>query len=822
MIRFVDLNNGSVYNGSVPYIHWFDDDQSVNLNYVKKLCIACEYEEIAVNLPENDIFTLLDMSKLSSGEDYDININEFTYKNINIFKTNTITSTGVLYNLDDQHVYLHMVYVLAKSNQEGEFLEDLYINDDKFTIGSSFYEKYEPHKINLSNLGVEIPESIIRAVYPSNVHEEDIDNVLLNRKYKELLNEYWNIIANKGSYKSLYNALSWFEYGDLVKIQELRKNPDNYIQQDITPYINEKISAYLENNKKTTYMGLYLPLQQLLRNEDNKVVYSGIIEDINLNYFNSEDGMFSNAVLSQPIAEGDSKDQIFTIGDDSVSVTKEGNEEDFNSFNHSDWIRITASNYKGFIREENPELMHACSKWSNEDLSLKMYLLGNFFETYFMPIHLDLIHSTIETIVFTNTIKIIQDCTKSRIDSTNNFFTFKCNVHDNDVFFLDNVNTQTGPDTPMGVQWRDGIEYGNVPILGVEKSVSTIKDDQELKTFMTQYYNGIGCVVDFVCDVNIDKNDFIKGTRIILKGNKDRDITEMFKTLKNQEESKDIRFSILCKNEGDYKITIEFVTANGYNYIKTISFSILDTSSKDIKIYKVKYNTLEEHEDTTKYPEVGNYVFSQYDNNEGGLSWNKFFLPTNNPDGVYLNRTIIMEGDVDAGEIISDNNTMLNTHTIKKHKIEENKINDEVSYTITDEVSYTIFIIPKDGVVDDNNIDKSLLVRDDYVFYPQKHHLEEIGVGNNLTLDDYTFKQNDVLMVVPETKYLKYIKEPEWEFINVSKRDSTPITFHSIRTPFVANSEYKLLERGFYDIKFRYKLGQTIQETILDSAFRII
>jgi hypothetical protein len=339
---------------------------------------------------------------------------------------------------------------------------------------------------------------------------------------------------------------------------------------------------------------------------------------------------------------------------------------------------------------------------------------------------------------------------------------------------------------------------------------------------MMQYYNGIGCVVDFTCDVDIDKNDFIKGTKIILKGNNDGDITEIFKTLKNQEESKNIKFSILCKNEGDYKITIEFVTANGYNYIKTISFSILDTSSKDIKVYKVKYNTSEEHKDITKYPEVGNYVFSQYDNNEGGPSWNKFFLPTNNPDGVYLNRTIIMEGDVDAGEIISDNDTMLNTQTIKKHKIKENKINDEVSYTITNEVSYTIFIIPKGGVVDDDNIDKNLLVRDDYVFYPQKHHLEEIGVGDKPTLNDYTFKQDDVLMVIPETKYLKYIEDPEWEFINVSKRDTTPITFHSIRTPFVANSEYKLLEPGFYDIKFRYKLGQTIQETILDSAFRIV
>ena len=38
-MRFVDLNNGYTYNGDYPYIHWFDDNQSTNLVYTKKLCI---------------------------------------------------------------------------------------------------------------------------------------------------------------------------------------------------------------------------------------------------------------------------------------------------------------------------------------------------------------------------------------------------------------------------------------------------------------------------------------------------------------------------------------------------------------------------------------------------------------------------------------------------------------------------------------------------------------------------------------------------------------------------------------------------------------
>ena len=39
-MKFVDLNTGSVYGGNIPYIHWFEDKQSTNLIYIKKLCIV--------------------------------------------------------------------------------------------------------------------------------------------------------------------------------------------------------------------------------------------------------------------------------------------------------------------------------------------------------------------------------------------------------------------------------------------------------------------------------------------------------------------------------------------------------------------------------------------------------------------------------------------------------------------------------------------------------------------------------------------------------------------------------------------------------------
>ena len=64
------------------------------------------------------------------------------------------------------------------------------------------YGEDESLYINLSNNGLEIPYTIQKAIYESNVHEDNPDIILVNRKSKALLSNYWDILANKGSYKS--------------------------------------------------------------------------------------------------------------------------------------------------------------------------------------------------------------------------------------------------------------------------------------------------------------------------------------------------------------------------------------------------------------------------------------------------------------------------------------------------------------------------------------------------------------------------------------------------------------------------------------------
>ena len=96
---------------------------------------------------------------------------------------------------------------MASSPVAEEYIDSFWIGDEEFLVGADFYQENESLRINASNMGMNIPPQIQGAVYDSNVHEEKHDNILINRKFKELVSNYWDLIANRGSYKSLINTL---------------------------------------------------------------------------------------------------------------------------------------------------------------------------------------------------------------------------------------------------------------------------------------------------------------------------------------------------------------------------------------------------------------------------------------------------------------------------------------------------------------------------------------------------------------------------------------------------------------------------------------
>lgn len=828
MIRFIDIENGNVYDGGKPYVFWMDHEQSVNMIYTKSIFVLSDQAELDVSMPDNPVFKLIDISRIDQIPD--ITINDFKYKNIQQFYTNNVHSSGVSY----AGYYVHRVIICGQADSAGEVHEDFTIGDETFEIAADFYNEAENLKINLTNFGVELPESIQNTFYDANVHEESKDNILLNRKYKELLLNYWNIVAGRGSYKSLLDALSWFEYGDLIRIDEIWKHNEwsqtRLNREELNSIMTADLQSSLSNFVKTTYIGLYAALQKFVT-ENGQVQYDKLIEDI------------------EP-------------------------------------------DYSGFIGEMTPKLHNKLFKWSVQDMSMKMYLLGAFYEAYFMPIHLDLMHSTIEELVFTNTVKCLNANYLDRVDHVYNTEAFECSVKDGDVFKLQDVEAQGGSllknhysgETPMVNTYKtenNGIipepieysdDYDDYPIFGIEDEYNQpmqltgeSSDDEivndRLKTFMINNYGGIGVVVPFHCEIPAESGDFINYEKITVAVYKNTDsssIKVLYSSkilekhhLYNEIDGKFyVDFGLLLTEEGMNAVTLYFTTAGGRSYIKTLHVDVIGDVGCRIKLYKVKSGDIGSSEIKKKYSrDFNDYIFTHV-RSAGDLEHGYYhtFITCDEPssDGVRLNHVFIFSASFFSDSSVSqdrkDNVTnILNSGLFDigyKYVIDENgdPVEDQDhNYIIRYYILVSKKFVDEDPSFETNTIGplrkdlQGFILRYSQGYFFDNHHLEELGLNYKSeddyefgeTLDDYTITDEDTLCVVPELKYsgLK-LTDTEWIFKNVSTKDQEEYSYPSIKEPFVGDTHKRMLSPGYYNVIFRYKIGDTQCETRLNSAFR--
>lgn len=323
------------YGDKRNYRFYFDDNQSINIIYQKRLFFISDKERVSIEIldtppTKNTVFFLFDyITAPTKLED---------------IKESKIVSTGAL--IGDK--YLHYVNIGSCSESEGEFIENIKIDNEIFEIAADFHGQDESLEILLHNQGVTLPKDIIRSLYDTNIHEKYIDWVVLNRKYKELLLNIMDIVYKKGSYKSLVSSLGWFEYGDMIKLNEYWSDSSLHTlhQKDIstiyTPMIEEMMKMYM----KTTFISLEY-----------------MLDEYDFEYITGNNG--------------EVVDKRFKYDKDGIDLTVP-------------------------ILKDINEIQR---KWSINDIALKMTLLGNYFSTYFMPIHMDLLFSSIENLVFTTPAK---------------------------------------------------------------------------------------------------------------------------------------------------------------------------------------------------------------------------------------------------------------------------------------------------------------------------------------------------------------------------------------------------------------------------------
>lgn len=721
MVKFFDLKTGNVYDGSAPYIHWFEGGQSTNINHIMTLGIITNESQLNIELPSNSIFKIIDTNQLSSQTE---NISGIDYLDIHDLITDRIS---IQYQQEYRGKYLYLIYIYAFSKSECEVIEELKINGSVYLIGADFYEENEALIVELINRGVEMPPMIQKTFYASNYHEDNIDNILMNRKRKELLSNACDILYNKGSLKSIYKSLQWFEYGDLVTLYELWSHIENgeivYSEKRMSEFLQGRFSDYAQRMSKTTFLAISLALKSIIKDE--------------------------------------------------------------------------------YDEDMNPKVQNIVYKWTREDMALKLSLLGNFYQTYFMPIHMSLNRASVDDMVFTRTNKINSLPVTSRSDIQYYTDAITCNVKNGDSFKLGNVSCQVGPDTMFGAQYNGETDYDEIKIIGVDEVVNDIYSDNDAKTFYSQLYNGVGCIVPFELTIPLVEGDKIKRSIIFINSRENQDWNSI---IDNHEYEGNVKFNLLCKYEKIYVVRLQFDTLLGYTYTHQVKFNVLDTDGLKLEIYKFTKKTyadissIENPADAFKAP--NDWIFSRQplDDNEDVKQFHTQYLPTT-PN--MLSHMLVIE------EVEED---------------EENHWRDPKYICGTLEKggkTYTVAVCKKFGeklsYIPENTY------RNVMVFCPGFYDISildgEKAYDSSWSLDQFTVKDNEILCVKPSFKFAHKIKKSEWEFVNVSSADLKSHTLPSTNEPYVAPTNQEEMVSGFYDVIFRYKLGNETNEIRLNSAF---
>lgn len=552
MIKFIDLGNGLAYDGSQPYVHYIGNGLSTNVFYSKTF--------VMISDNPSDIYASTDSTFISlvnpDFRDSEGNLKELSEiesKSLYISKEAEYTTGGVTY-------YIYQMQIVVRSETEGEVHDtiDLTHNDSKITIevAGDFYGEDEISKINLLNKGISIPDDIERAFYESDVHDMVRDNILMNEKNKELLLEYFRIFANRGSYESLINSKNFFGYGDLLRIEEYFNSIDDFnikrmFARNMELEIFDDIYETIDLSAKTTYIGLMCALDGL-KYENGEVVYKN---------------------------------------DYKYDTAKEVNP----------------------LNEPVPELINVALKHTKDDMALKMTLVGNYFSSYFMPIHLDLINSTIENVVYSATIKIQRGARLMRSDFFNNLGTFDCSLRNDNVFYLKNETTYTYPSTiarnylddftskVFDSQWEpkvnifgvDLVENGVFPIEPVTEDGVTVNriSDDNLKNFLMQTFSGVATIVPVKC--KMPTMNTIRRLHILIHRSVDGGQTfdfydELISRYPIEMSSYDLNFNILFKQFGVYHISFVFTQISSVDLIGNYIIEVHDDTRNEIRLQKLR------------------------------------------------------------------------------------------------------------------------------------------------------------------------------------------------------------------------------------------
>lgn len=730
MINFID-DKGNVFNGCTPYIHWLEGGQSVNLQYIQKLYIIADSDTLMISEVDNSSeIKLIDTDLLRT-------TNELSQ---------IIASSISVEGHEVGEFYVYQILFVCSSKSAAQITKDFKVtsgdDEDIITIGGDFYDLDETLQINLENRGMELPTSIHKAFLPSSLEEDYVDSILINRKFKELISNFIDVVDNRGSYRSLYNSLQWFEWGDSAHIIELWEDKMLF-QKELSPLLESEYESLITTCRKTTYLALAV----------DKYKSTGVLD-----------------------------------------------------------------------KEKNPVLEKIAREWSDDIISLKVSLLGIFYERYFLPIHLDLIKSTLEALVYTTSVKDINGTVGRWSHSFDD--TGVIDITMDHTFVLGNIDGYSvGKDTVFGLQTVvEGNTYtkpiGVEPLETVETKATSYNDDDLIGVTFSQIVGGVGVVIPIKVRIEIPEGDGICRETLVVRSNIDntsRQVTEQ-RLWMSDGGVVEFSFNLISTEEEDVSISLMLHSLSGHTWTAAANYKTIDTSGSYLKVCRVEHSDewLDGNPYEMQYMQNNNIIYTQYlsaDNkelynelilvqNDNGISWTESPMITND-------YWVLFRGPESDGE--------------HKYTTLIGKKGGTVSGSVTNFLN---------KYCNGNGIIRSNIKRFDYIFVPQLHkyidiesiELQKGDDGRNImTEQDYVIKPTDMVCIIPQfksTRMLDY-EVVKWEFRNMSTLETIEYNV-PISVPIIADNKYKLLSPGYWTVSMYYRVGSQMKVLTKNSAFRVV
>lgn len=772
-MKFLNLETGYSFDGlwtneqSKGYIFWFPSEQSINITYTMPICIVSKEQlddNTVISIEDNDVFSFISHTAGS------INVDGFDFDGTPKYK-----SAITVGDLDCESInnnYIYVFNVACKSIEEGEYICKITIGDYGYIrVGADFYGENESLYVNLANFGVEIPETIQKAIYDSNVHEDFKDNILINRKFKELLSNYWDVIANKGSYKSLQNSLKWFEWGDKLEIKEIWRHliadKSFFNDEEVVSIFESKLNDSFENYVKTTYISLYCAL------------YDERPENVGDPEYDSEfNPVLSNAVLK------------YSIDDIKLKLS------------------LLAQFFGAFFLPIHMSILHAVAETKVFTNTIKT-VLGSVMKRNDCIGSFEYVESNIKD------------------DSIYKMTNVRAQVTDATTFAIKWKDPKYDKDGNV-------VEEYDHTWFGVDEFTSKGKvDESSINTFAVQYYTGPGLILPIELIIpNQYEKDMIHHTVADVIYNDTVERLHFYDKFVMSQNKFKIKFNYLIKEAADYTIRFTFFTAAGKTITRTLKFTVEDADNLCINVYKVQAKddtnglTYDDFHDTDSC----GYLFKaqKTDNPEYYTQVLPYMLPTNplyeSYKGIKLSRLVIFD-------IQNKNGKAYNYGKYEQMVIRGLMDNDFLEFDRVDDagnITYMVFVskyfyadVPQEILDKKYNI-----IRNELIFLPQFHKLT---LMTGLNADNYTVSQYEAVCCAAEIntlygvkpfRYSHLIDSAEWTFINATDNS---VIYHpsTSRAPFVATKN-TYINPGYYDISFKYSLTNGIaDECKLDSGFRI-